>query len=194
MSDMWTTPDNDPRNYRPSRGERANVLSYLRNYRMTFELNCEQELAASAELFTGHAALWKAMTNPAVPAPKKRAIVDSILPRLGVAPVVQKTLQMLASRDRLALLPEILDAYSSRLMDHQKVVRANVTSAVPLPADRAKTLERELAGMTGRRVVMSAAVDPAIMGGLVTRIGSTVWDGSVRRQLEKIREKLVAGS
>jgi len=154
----------------------------------------EQELAGAAELFKGHAALWKVMTNPAVPAPKKRAIVDSILPRLGVTPVVQKTLQMLASRDRLALLPEILDAYSSRLMDHQKVVRANVTSAVPLPADRAKTLERELAGMTGRRVVMSATVDPAIMGGLVTRIGSTVWDGSVRRQLEKIREKLVAGN
>ena len=49
-----------------------------------------------------------------------------------------------------------------------------------------KRLERELAAITGRRVVMSAAVDPAIMGGLVTRIGSTVWDGSVQRQLEKI--------
>jgi F-type H+-transporting ATPase subunit delta len=79
-------------------------------------------------------------------------------------------------------------------MDHQKVVRASVTSAMPLPADRVKALERELAGITGRRVVMSAAVDPAIMGGLVTQIGSTVWDGSVRRQLEKIRERLVASS
>jgi len=154
----------------------------------------EQEVAALAELFTGHAGLWKVMTNPAVPAPKKRAIVDDVLPRLGVTPVVQKTLQMLASRDRIALLPEIVDAYSSRLMDHQKVVRANVTSAVPLPGESVKRLERELAAITGRRVVMSAAVDPAIVGGLVARIGSTVWDGSVRRQLEKIREKLVAGN
>jgi F-type H+-transporting ATPase subunit delta len=154
----------------------------------------EQELAAAAELFQGHTGLWTVMTNPAVPAPKKRAIVDTLLPRLGVTSVVQKTLQMLASRDRIALLPAIVNAYSSRLMDHQKVVRADVTSAVPLPGDRVKTLERELAGITGRRVVMSAAVDPAIMGGLVTRIGSTVWDGSVKRQLEKIREKLVAGS
>jgi F-type H+-transporting ATPase subunit delta len=153
----------------------------------------EQELAASAELFTGHAGLWKVMTNPAVPAPKKRAIVDSVLPRLGVTPVVQKTLQMLASRDRIALLPEIVDAYSSRLMDHQKVVRASVISAVPLPGESVKRLERELAAITGRKVVMSAAVDPAIVGGLVTRIGSTVWDGSVRRQLQMIREKLVAG-
>ena len=154
----------------------------------------ERELAAAAELIKGHAALWKVMTNPAVPAPKKRAIVDGLLPRLGVTPVVQKTLQMLASRDRVALLPEIVDAYGSRLMDHQKVVRARVTSAAPVTAERLKTLERELAGITGRRVVMSAAVDPAIMGGLVTQIGSTVWDGSVRRQLEKIREKLVASS
>jgi F-type H+-transporting ATPase subunit delta len=153
----------------------------------------EQELAAAAELFQGHSGLWKVMTNPAAPSPKKRAIVDSILPQLGVTPVVQKTLQMLASRDRIALLPEIVHAYSSRLLDHQRVVRASVTSAVPLPADRVKRLEQQLAGITGRKVVMSAAVDPAIMGGLVTQVGSTVWDGSVRRQLEKIRERLVAG-
>jgi F-type H+-transporting ATPase subunit delta len=154
----------------------------------------QQELSAAAELFKGHAGLWKVMTNPAVPAPKKRAIVDGILPQLGVTPVVQKTLQMLASRDRIGLLPEIVDAYSGKLMDRQKVVRANVTSAVPLAGDRVKALERELAGITGRRVVMSAVVDPAIMGGLVTQIGSTVWDGSVKRQLEKIREKLAGGT
>jgi len=154
----------------------------------------EQELAGLAELVTGHASLWKVMTNPAVPAPKKRAIVDGLLTHVTVTPVVQKTLQMLASRDRIALLPDIVEAYSDKLMDYQKVVRASVTSASPLPIDRVKSLERELAGITGRRVVMSAAVDPAIMGGIVTRIGSTVWDGSVRRQLEKIREKLVASS
>jgi len=153
----------------------------------------EQELAAAAELFTGHAGLWKVMTNPAVPAPKKRAIVDSLVPQLGVGPVVQKTLQMLASRDRMALLPDIVEAYRSRLMDHQNVVRASVTSAAPLPAGDVEKLERRLAGLTGRRVVMRAAVDPAILGGLVTQIGSVVYDGSVKRQLEKIREKLVAG-
>lgn len=154
----------------------------------------DREVAAAAELFTGHAALWKVMTNPAVPAPKKRAIVDDLLPALAVSPVVQKTLQMLASRDRIGLLPEIAEAYRGRLMDHQKVVRASVTSAAPLPADAVARLEQRLAGITGRRVVLTAAVDPAIMGGVVTTIGSTVWDGSVRRQLEKIREKLVAGT
>jgi len=84
----------------------------------------EQELAAAAETFTGHAGLWKIMTNPAVPAPKKRAVVDRMLPQLAASPVVHKALQMLASRDRLALLPDIVEAYRDRLMDHQNVVRA----------------------------------------------------------------------
>jgi F-type H+-transporting ATPase subunit delta len=154
----------------------------------------ERELAAAAGVFTGHAGLWKVMTNPAVPAPKKRAVVDGLLPQFEAGPVVGRTLQMLASRDRMALLPEILEAYRSRLLDHQKVVRASVTSAVPLPADRVDRLSEQLAGITGRRVIMTAATDPAIIGGVVTQIGSTVWDGSVRRQLEKIREKLVDSS
>jgi len=154
----------------------------------------EQQLATAADVIKGHAGLWKVMTNPAVPAPKKRAIVDTLLPRLDASPVVQKTLQMLASRDRDALLPYIVEAYRDKLMDHQKVVRASVTSAAPLPPDRVKKLGDELSGLTGRAVVMTAAVDPAILGGVVTRIGSTVYDGSIKRQLEKIREKLVAGS
>jgi F-type H+-transporting ATPase subunit delta len=150
----------------------------------------ERQLAATTAVFAGHADLWRVMTNPAVPAPKKRAVVDSLLPKLELSPVVRKTLQMLASRDRIALLPALLEAYRSRLMDHQNVVRADVTSAVPLPPDSVKKLERELAALTGRTVVMTAATDPSIIGGVVAQIGSTVYDGSVRRQLEKIREKL----
>jgi F-type H+-transporting ATPase subunit delta len=152
----------------------------------------EQQLSAAAEVFRGHADLWKVMTNPAVPAPKKRAMVDTLLPRLEVGPIVTKTLQMLAGRDRVALLPEIVEQYRARLLDYQNVVRANVTSAVPLAEDRVKRLEQELAGLTGRRVVTTTTTDPAIVGGIVAQIGSTVYDGSVRRQLEKIRERLVA--
>jgi F-type H+-transporting ATPase subunit delta len=154
----------------------------------------EQQLAASTDVFTGHADLWSVMTNPAVPAPKKRAVVDSLLPQLDLGPVLQKTLQMLASRDRIAILPDLLAAYRSRLLDHQNVVRATVTSAEPLPADRVQKLQQELASLTGRTVVMTAATDPSIIGGVVAQIGSTVYDGSVRRQLERFRERLTAGA
>jgi F-type H+-transporting ATPase subunit delta len=134
------------------------------------------------------------MTNPATPAPRKRAVVDQMLPKLGLAPVLQKTLQLLASRDRLALLPLLAEAYRSRLMDHLKVVRARVTSAVPLPADRAQQIQTQLEKLTGRTVIMTAATDANLIGGVVAQIGSTVYDGSVRSQLHKIREKLVEGT
>lgn len=150
----------------------------------------EREIAGAAELFSGHADLWKVMTNPAVPAPKKRAIVDSLLPKLDVSPVVQKILQVLASRDRLVLLPDLVEVYRERLMDHLKVVRARVTSAAPLPADKAQQLETGLAALTGRKVVMTTATDQALIGGVVTQIGSTVYDGSIKRQLEKLKERL----
>ena len=80
--------------------------------------------------------------------------------------------------------------YGARLMDHQRVVRAQVVSAVALPADRVQKLETSLGALTGRRVLMTTATDPGLMGGVVTRIGSTVYDGSVRRQLEKMREHI----
>ena len=154
----------------------------------------EQQLSAVAGVFTGHASLWKVMTDPSVPAPKKRAVVDGLLPRLEVSPVVAKTLQMLAGRDHVSLLPEVADAYRARLLQYQHVVQANVTTAVPLPADRVTRFEQELSGVTGQKVIMTAATDPSIVGGVVTQIGSTVYDGSIKRQLEKIREKLVASS
>jgi F-type H+-transporting ATPase subunit delta len=151
----------------------------------------DDQLAEVAALFTGHADLWRTMTNPAAPAPKKRAIVDEMLPRLGLLPVLEKTLQLLASRDRLVLLPFLAEAYRSRLMDYQKVVRARVTSAVTLPADRAQQIQKQLEKLTGRTVVMTAATDANIIGGVVAQIGSTVYDGSIRTQLEKMREQLI---
>ena len=68
---------------------------------------------------------------------------------------------LLADRDRLALLPDLVDVYRERLLDHLQIVRAEVTSAVPLSQDRAAQLEKRLAELTGRRVTMTANVDPA---------------------------------
>lgn len=153
----------------------------------------ERQLAAVVDLFRGHSDLWKAMTNPAVPVTRKQGIVSSLLPKLKLNPIVGKLLTLMASRDRIALLPDLLETYRQRLMDHQKVVQAQVTSAVALPKDRVKKLEASLGALTGRKVLMTTTVDEAVMGGVVTRIGSTVYDGSVRRQLEKMRERLGSG-
>ena len=108
-------------------------------------------------------------------------------------PALAKLLLLLASRDRLALLPDLAAAYRERVLDHLQVIRGEVRSAMPLAADRLTALEQSLARATGRRVVLEAKVDPAIIGGVVTRLGSTVFDGSVTTQLEKLKQTLVEG-
>jgi F-type H+-transporting ATPase subunit delta len=150
-----------------------------------------RDLAAFAQLVAGHEQLPRVLANPAIPAPRKRAVVEQLLARAGaVSPIVSKLLLLLADRDRLAILPEVAAAYSDQLMVHAKVVRAEVVTAIGLPADRVDALRHGLARATGREVQLEARVDPSIIGGAITRIGSTVYDGSVTRQLEKMKEAL----
>jgi F-type H+-transporting ATPase subunit delta len=79
-------------------------------------------------------------------------------------------------------------------MDHLKIVRAEVVTAIPLPADRISALQVGLARTTGRQVQLETRVDPSIVGGAVARIGSTVYDGSVTRQLERLKETLTSAA
>jgi len=151
----------------------------------------EQQLVAIADLFAQHPELQRALTNPAVPVTGKRGVMKELTGRLAVATPVAKLMMLLAERDRLVLLPDLVSVYRERLMDHLQIVRAEVTTAVPLSQDRAAQLEKRLAEVTGRRVTMTAKVDPSLIGGVVTRIGSTVYDGSVATHLQTMKQKLV---
>jgi F-type H+-transporting ATPase subunit delta len=153
----------------------------------------ETQLAAFVDLFRQYPALEKIMLNPAVPVSRKRAAVVEITTKLDVPMILAKLLALLAERDRLSLLPDLLSSYQERLLEHQDVVRAEVTTASPLSAERTRQIEQRLARVTGKTVTVSARVDPSIIGGVVTRIGGTVYDSSVTRQLEKIRDRLAAG-
>jgi len=153
----------------------------------------EQELAQFVDLFKQNPLLEKVLLNPAVPVPRKRAAMAELVARAKPAGIVGKMLTLLADRDRLVLLPDLVASYRERLLDYRKIVRAEVTTAAPLGGDRAKALESSLARVTGRSVVLDTRVDASIIGGVVARVGSTVYDGSVTRQLEKIKERLVEG-
>jgi F-type H+-transporting ATPase subunit delta len=154
-----------------------------------------RELSAFAALLGEHEALQRVLSNPAVPAPRKRAVIEQLLARVGpLTAAVGKLLLMLADRDRLALVPHVAAAYRARLLDHAQVVRAEVTTAMALPADRVTALQAGLARATGRQVQLDNRVDPAIIGGAVTRIGSIVYDGSLTRQLEKMKDAISQGS
>jgi F-type H+-transporting ATPase subunit delta len=150
----------------------------------------EGELASLVDLFAQYPALERVFLNPVVPAPRKRAAMDALTARAGVLPILAKLLGLLAERDRLVLVPVLLAAFRDRLLDYRNVVRAEVTTTTPLAPERAKSIEASLARLTGRTIALSTKVDPTIIGGVVTRIGSTVYDASVTRHLERMREKL----
>jgi F-type H+-transporting ATPase subunit delta len=151
----------------------------------------EQELAAVAALLAQNRELHHALTNPAVPVAGKRGVITELSGRLKPSGPLGKLLLLLADRDRLALVPDLVDVYRERLMDYRQVVRAEVTTATPLPPEHASQLQRRLAELTGRTVTMTTKVDPGIIGGVVARIGSTVYDGSVATQLESMKQKLM---
>jgi F-type H+-transporting ATPase subunit delta len=150
----------------------------------------DRELTAFAELIRQNPALQTALHNPAVAAPKKRAAIVELSKRAGHSPIVAKLLALLGERDRLILLDDIVGAYRERLLDYKNIVRAEITTAAPLADGRAKLIEASLSKATGRSVALETKVDPNIVGGMIAKVGSTVYDGSVTRQLAKIKERL----
>jgi F-type H+-transporting ATPase subunit delta len=154
-------------------------------------VSVEQGLAGFAAAMTSSPELTHALTNPAVPASARRGIVAAIVERLAPPAPARKLLALLAERDRLALVPEMLDVYRELLLEHQQIVKAQVRSAAPLPQGDLAALQLRLSEATGRTVQVEATVDPTLIGGLVAQIGSTVYDGSVRTQLQKMRQQLV---
>jgi len=149
-----------------------------------------RELDEFSAFLSAQPVLEKILLNPAVPAPRKRAAVEQITAVSQLTPIVSKLVVMLADRDRLALVKDIASIYQELLADRQNVVRAELTSAEPLSPDRVAAIERTLASLTGKRVSMTAKVDKDIIGGVVARVGSTVYDASIATQLKKIRERL----
>ena len=148
------------------------------------------DLASFAGLMSSNAELHGTLTNPAVPMTAKREIVSALATRLNAAAPLKKLLALLAERDRLVLVADLNDVYSERLMEHQQVVRAQVTTAAPIDAARTAQLQQRIASATGRKVDITTSVDPSIIGGVITRIGGTVYDGSLATQLQKMRERL----
>jgi len=150
----------------------------------------EREFVAFVSLAAGYEPLARVFANPSIPVQRKVALVEALAARADLGPIVRKLVLLLAGRDRLVLLPDLLEEYRSRLLDLLNVVRAEVTSAVPLPAGAAEAIGRAIEQRTGREVAMTSRVDATLIGGVVTRIGSVVYDGSVKRQLEKMKDAL----
>jgi len=152
----------------------------------------DRDLASVAEMFEGNRELLTLSTRSNVPAATRDKMVAALSTKLGLGPHVTKLFGLLAGKNALEITPAVAAAYRERLLAHQNLVRADVTSAVPLTAENTKQLADSLSKATGKTVEVSVSVDPELLGGVVARIGSTVYDGSVRTQLKSMRQQLVA--
>lgn len=128
--------------------------------------------------------------NPAVSSARKRAVVGRIAEKLGLSRQIRNFLFVAADRGRIGQLSEIREAFETLLDQKLGFIRADVTSAKTLDDSSKQQIEAQLARLSAKRIRPYYAVDPALVGGVIARVGSTVYDGSVRGQLESLRRKL----
>jgi len=150
-----------------------------------------EELSAWEEMMRANAQLVEVFRHPTVPYEQKRGVLDALVARARVRPTTANFLQVLLQNHRLADLTEINRQFAHELDRRTGVVTAEVTTARPVPDAEREALRARLGQLTGRSVRLQFAVDEDLIGGVVTRIGSTVYDGSVRGQLEQIRQRMI---
>lgn len=152
----------------------------------------------AGELRTFHAAVTESydlrnvLLSPAVPTARKRAVAAKIAESAGLSRIVRNFLFVMIDRRRTDLLGVIAEAFETVIDERLGFVRAKVSSAAPLNGQQQADLQDALSRASGKQVRCDFAVDASLIGGVVARIGSTVYDGSVRSQLDLLRQRLVS--
>jgi F-type H+-transporting ATPase subunit delta len=149
------------------------------------------DLSEFAGVLSANRELALAAERAGVPETARVGIVDQVADKLGASAQVKKLLAMLTRDRKLVLAKDLAEAYQERLLAHQNIVLGELTSAAPIAPATVKAIEDNLSKVTGKKVQLTERVDPALIGGVVARIGSTVYDGSVKTQLERLRHELV---
>jgi F-type H+-transporting ATPase subunit delta len=134
--------------------------------------------------------LRSVLASPAIPVARKRAIIKDIAGKLELATIVRNFVLVVSDHRRAAAMAQIIDAFEILIDERLGFVRAEVRSAFELTNDQQGELSGRLGGLAGAQVRMRFTVDPDLIGGVTARIGSKVYDGSVRGQLATIRTRL----
>ena len=152
----------------------------------------ERQLKDFAVTFAGSKDLREVLLNPSIPAAKRVSVLDAVNRRIGCGPKVRNFLAVLISHERLASLSEIIEEFRLEMSRRLSISDAEVVTARPLQDQERAKLEREVAELAGTRVNATFRQDKSLIGGAMVRIGSTIYDGSVRGRLERLKERLVA--
>jgi F-type H+-transporting ATPase subunit delta len=151
-----------------------------------------RDMSAISDAWKESADLRALIRNPVVPKPALKSAIDAVLERLGVSRLMRNAVNVIADKGRLPQLHDVLEALDELAEAETGRVRAEVTSAKPLSEAYYARLAEKLQEATNRQIVLVKKQDPSLIGGVVTRVGDQVFDGSLSNQLSELKETLLA--
>jgi len=153
----------------------------------------DRQLSDFLATWNGSSELQVFFTNPAIAATQKVGFLDQLNARLGMQKELRNLLAVLINNDRIAAVSEVAAAYRAELQERRGIRQAEIVTARELSAEERSALIADVGKLAGSKIEASFKLDKSILGGTVVRIGSTVYDGSVRGRLTRLKETLVAG-
>lgn len=150
-----------------------------------------EQLQKFAELLTDQPEARIFLENPTMAGERRNRMLKEISAALGFDRSVSNFINILADRNRLQELEAVIEEYQKIFDDRMGIVRARVTAARTLDASQQRELSGKLEQITGKQVRMEIEVDPSLIGGVIAQVGSTIYDGSVRQQLQAFKSRLV---
>ena len=145
-----------------------------------------------AQAYADNTELRAVIDSPLVLETQREAVLGELGARLGLSDSVCNTARLLSRRRRMSLLPLVAEALSHMSDAAAGVIRASVVSAQPLSDDYVSRMQQQLERMSGSKVIVDCQVDPSLIGGVTTRLGDTLIDGSVRSRLQQLRDHLLS--
>ena len=152
----------------------------------------KKELAGFAGMFAASADLRNFLETPAVDRAEKQKVISALVARMGASQELRNFLFLIVENQRAAMLPDIARQFEAELLSRLGMAEAEVTSTRELNLEQKTELGKALEGLTGKKIEARYRVDSALLGGTVVRIGSTIYDGSVRAQLDRLGARLAA--
>lgn len=152
-----------------------------------------KELSGFADLMEQENALSQAITNPLYDAQNRRNVLQAVLNSLGVSKTMRSFFLLLFDKGRIGFIGSINDFYQKLADELNGIARASLVSATELSQDTVEKIRDALSKKTRKKIVLKIKKDPELIGGIVTKIGDLVWDGSIKTQLANMRETLKRG-
>jgi F-type H+-transporting ATPase subunit delta len=149
-----------------------------------------QQLRSIVDAVHESVELRKVWESPAISPEQKRAVLDAVAEQIGIAKPIRNFIAILIDHRRIGMLDDMVRQFEVELDAQLGFAEAEISSARPLSADEKREVEARVERMTGKKVRAHYISKPALLGGVMVRVGSTIYDGSVRGQLEKMRQEL----